>query len=1050
MYNPFLLREKNTGMIQIRTTLAFCLIVILMNNVHGQAGQLTISRLAGIPNAPSPYLMRDWKKTAQQYDSLLYNRNISGQYLPLIYLQNSGVNYPNQEKFGLHTFVGTKSPLGNEAINVLPSLVGATLTGINKTDQFGKNWVKMSRDFFNLKNGEGLYLNGASTQSGNDWWYDVMPNIYFYQLYDLYGNTDGIVQSQFTSIAQQFSRAIRAMGGNDKPWTQADMNYRAWNFKEMKPLISGVKEPEAAGGMAWVLYHAYKVTHEDEYLKASEWAMEFLNSLNSNPSYELQLPYGVYIAAKMNAELNTSYDIPKMLNWCFDRGPLRGWGCIKGKWGNLDVTGLIGEANDNGNDYAFQMNGLQQAGALVPMLRYEKRYTRDIARWVLHLANANRLFYHGFLPADQQDASAWSAVNDPQQAIGYEALRQIWLGKSPFSTGDALKSGWSATNLALYGTSSLGYLGGIIEKTNVDKILKIDLLKTDFFRDNAFPTYVYYNPGNTTASVEIELGSAPLDIYEALSEEFILKGSTGTQTIPVPANEAVMVVLCPAGGEVSYKRNQMMVNGVTIDFSQNKTPFTLAPRIQALAADSTVVQQGANTSVYCKAEDNDSQQLAYEWSADNGAVVSGGSRVEYVASGSTGSATIRCIVKDESGNVDTAWLQLEIVEKINTKPVVPSIQTEKSMVLPNETVRLWCDAFDADGDSLEYSWTSDGGQMTVDGNEVFFMAGTEGIFTIELKVSDGLHAPQNRTQKILVKYYDDTRYNALAYYDFAGNANDKSGNALNGSAKGVILTSDKNNRAQQAYYFNGGNQHILVPNDPLMNFQEAITVCTWFKPISLPEKETFLVSHGSWQERWKLSITQDRKLRWTINTSNGISDLDGITSIANDQYHHTCASYDGDVMLIYVDGKLENFKKHNGTLNKTTKGLTIGQMVPEIADYNFKGVMDEVVLYASMTGPAQTNEIFESGIINQSQEYTINEWKVVPNPFQAYVELRCLDCSMAGGTAELLDLKGSLLMNTTIKGGEARFETTGLTEGYYLLKIKNEEGTYTLPLIKVK
>ncbi|MBK7222206.1 MAG: hypothetical protein IPH94_13040 [Saprospiraceae bacterium] len=166
----------------------------------------------------------------------------------------------------------------------------------------------------------------------------------------------------------------------------------------------------------------------------------------------------------MNAELNTDYDIEKMVNWCFDKGPLRGWGCIKGKWGGLDVTGLIGEANDGGNDYAFQMNGLHQAAALVPMTRYDKRFAKDIAKWVLHLANANRLFYHGFLPSDQQDASTWSAQYDNNRVLGYEALRQVWQTKSPFSTGDALKSGWSATNLALYGTSSIGYLGSIIEK----------------------------------------------------------------------------------------------------------------------------------------------------------------------------------------------------------------------------------------------------------------------------------------------------------------------------------------------------------------------------------------------------------------------------------------------------------------------------------------------------------------------------------------------------------------------------------------------------------
>ncbi len=112
---------------------------------------------------------------------------------------------------------------------------------------------------------------------------------------------------------------------------------------------------------------------------AAEWSMEYLVNLNSNPSYELQLPYGAYAAAKMNAELGTEYNIEKLLFWVFNRGPLRGWGTIVGTWNTFDVSGLVGEANDGGNDYAFQLNGVQQAGALVPLVRYDKRFAQN--RW---------------------------------------------------------------------------------------------------------------------------------------------------------------------------------------------------------------------------------------------------------------------------------------------------------------------------------------------------------------------------------------------------------------------------------------------------------------------------------------------------------------------------------------------------------------------------------------------------------------------------------------------------------------------------------------------
>ena len=161
-------------------------------------------------------------------------------------------------------------------------------------------------------------------------------------------------------------------------------------------------------------------------------------SRSAGSSYELQLPYGTYTAAKMNAELGTKYDVEKMVNWSFDRGALRGWGTIVGSWGGYNVSGLVGEANDAGNDYAFQLNGVQQAAALAPMVRYDKRFARAIGKWILNLSNATRLFFPGFLPSNLQDASAWSAVNDPQQVMGYEALREKWQNLSPYSTGDGV------------------------------------------------------------------------------------------------------------------------------------------------------------------------------------------------------------------------------------------------------------------------------------------------------------------------------------------------------------------------------------------------------------------------------------------------------------------------------------------------------------------------------------------------------------------------------------------------------------------------------------
>ncbi|MBP1648803.1 MAG: LamG domain protein jellyroll fold domain protein, partial [Bacteroidetes bacterium] len=398
------------------------LIALAMVIGRSSAQQLSVPRVDAMPDRPAPYVMRDWKQVARGYDSLVYDIGHTGQYLPLVFWNNSPKNYPTQRSYGLHTVVGTTVPDNSEAINVLPSLIGATLAGIDKKDQNGNDWVLMSQNFFNIKSEELVYLNNEVTNSGDDWWYDTMPNVFFYQLCWLYpGHGDS--ERQFSSVADRWLQAVRSMGGVTTPWHIPNMDHRGWRLLSMTPNDEQPHEPESAGAIAWLLYNAWLRTGDIKYRSGAELSLEFLNAYPSNPSYELQLSYGAYIAARMNAELGTTYDVPKIVNWCFDRGPIRSWGAVIGKWGGLDCSGLIGEINGS-NDYAFLMNTLEQVGALVPLVRYDDRFACAIGKWVLNAANAARLFYPNFLPDQNQDSEDWSHIYDPDGYIGHEALRQ--------------------------------------------------------------------------------------------------------------------------------------------------------------------------------------------------------------------------------------------------------------------------------------------------------------------------------------------------------------------------------------------------------------------------------------------------------------------------------------------------------------------------------------------------------------------------------------------------------------------------------------------------
>jgi len=652
--------------------LQFCILVV---QAIAQQGQLSIARIDQMPDMPPSLQIRDWDAVARDYDNLVFDLNKTGTYLSLSAIGTPGqFNYADNTPLFMDSYVGANNHLKQaEAINILPAIVGASLVGIDKSNQNGYNWVAMTRDFFNLKNGQNVYLNGYSTRSGNDWWYDLMPNVYFYQLKALYPDAAPQFNTQMVSVANRWLGAIKQLGGSSSPWSIPNMNYRAFNLATGQPFAGNVAEPESAGSISWLLYNAYLQTGNRQYLEGAQLSMDFLTNVNSNPSYELQLPYGTLTAARMNAVEGTNYPVNKLLNWCFDRGALRGWGAIKGNWNGYEVSGLIGEANDNGNDYAFVMNGFQQAAALAPLAKYDKRYARAIAKWLLNLSSASRLFYANGLPSENQDSYAWSSANDPTAAIPHEALKQTWLGKAPFATGDAIKGGWAQTNLSLYSGSSVGYLAAVVEKTNVPEILQIDLNKTDFYADNTFPSYLYFNPTDAAQQVNVTIPSGSMAVYDAITEATVSTSSTNTYQLTVPAGEVRLIRLYASGLVPQEHLGRLYAGDKVLDYHY-KYDFTSNLRIKSLSAGTNLVVTNATYTAWCEPGNvNSTDDVQYEWFINDNPV-QGQKQVTFTAPASPGQMILKCKIS-LNGQIAEDTLQLKVVERIVQPPLITDISS---------------------------------------------------------------------------------------------------------------------------------------------------------------------------------------------------------------------------------------------------------------------------------------------------------------------------------------------------------------------------------------
>ena len=557
---------KTTVLIAAAVTVA--LAAGCTGNEYGKpVKQTDIARIELMPQIPSPYKMLDWRQKALDFDAYVFNEDTRVEGNPMIWYDDSRRNI-DQETFGLYTAVndsrqGPKHNGGefHESLNSLAALIGGTLVGIDKTDQNGRNYVKMVQNYFNSDNGWNIVMNNTCPDVallgggyGRDWWYDVFPNVLYYALCDLYPDVDGAEEIQRT-VAEQFAKADEVLAGN--------YDYSYFDYSKMQGMVNNIPlQQDAAGGHAWVLYAAYQKFGDPKYLDHAKSALEALLSQDESRFYEILLPMSAIVAARMNAEQGTDYDVKKIIDWTFEgcQNPdgRYGWGVIAERWGDYDVYGLQGSILDGGG-FAFFMNSVKLTWPLVPMVKYEPQYARAIGKWMLNLANACRFFY----PTEMDDEHQWlpEMKNLTDGNIAYEGLRKHddygkkeLEGVSPVALGDGPK--WTSSNppesmFSVYSTSPVGILGAMVRTTDVEAILGIDCNVTDFYAARPYPVHLYYNPYDEAKTVTYEVsGEGPVDLFDIISKKYMARNVAGSARIELSADCAAVITELPAGTQI--------------------------------------------------------------------------------------------------------------------------------------------------------------------------------------------------------------------------------------------------------------------------------------------------------------------------------------------------------------------------------------------------------------------------------------------------------------------------------------------------------------------
>lgn len=192
----------------------------------------------------------------------------------------------------------------------------------------------------------------------------------------------------------------------------------------------------------------------------------------------------------------------------------------------------------------------------------------------------------------------------------------------------------------------------------------------------------------------------------------------------------------------------------------------------------------------------------------------------------------------------------------------------------------------------------------------------------------------------------------VAYYPFSGNANDLSVYGNHGIVYGAQLTADRMGNTNQAYYFDGANDYILIQNSPELNPQEELTISAWMKPVSFTGTgNNGIVSKGFTSYtypyyQYHLALTGNSYYNNPGSFEFYAQQRNVFTpnhTWIPGQWYHVVGRYSTSSIKIFVNGSLSSEGPANGSMSIYSTPVCIGKS--SYTNLCTPGTIDDVRIY---------------------------------------------------------------------------------------------------------
>jgi hypothetical protein len=262
----------------------------------------------------------------------------------------------------------------------------------------------------------------------------------------------------------------------------------------------------------------------------------------------------------------------------------------------------------------------------------------------------------------------------------------------------------------------------------------------------------------------------------------------------------------------------------------------------------------------------------------------------------------------------------------------------------------------------------------------------------------------------------------VAHYPFDGNANDNSGNGLNGQIHGnAVFTTDRHGDTDNALEFDGTNAYVEVLDDDLLHFESSYTFSLWIKQYGakshgyrLIDKETagthdgYLLDTYDGQTGHKMRVTS-----WSNNTQNSN------TVYSLNEWHYLAVVFMNGEFKFYLDGVYDGSGENGKQLvNTNTLSLLFGKQhkldVYPWGGYFF-GTMDDIRIYNRALSKSEIQQLYQGennctingGFTQVDIDNAIEQGKqtCINNPASCGITASDSSTSVSGGSTSVIDVR---------------------------------------------